>query len=173
MTAKNGKPCPKCGNNEWNNSGDCAPCARARVARWQKENVEKKRYNSRTWWQRHPEKSANRGPNKRTVPGIAAERQRTADWKRANPDKVNAVNQRRRCAKKGNGGSFTAQEWNDLCERYGHRCLCCGKTGVKLTVDHVVPIIKGGSNNIDNIQPLCQTCNLEKFTKIIDYRPID
>ncbi len=58
----------------------------------------------------------------------------------------------------GNGGSFTWDEFLLVCAVYGNRCLKCGFTG-KLSPDHVTPLFRGGSNNIDNIQPLCITCN--------------
>lgn len=77
---------------------------------------------------------------------------------------------KRRAKEKGNGGFFTPKEWNDLCEKYGHYCLMCGKSDIPLTVDHIIPISLGGTNNIDNIQPLCQICNSQKGIKIIDYR---
>ena len=64
----------------------------------------------------------------------------------------------------------TNQEWRDLCAKYNHQCLCCGEQ-TTLTVDHVLPISLGGSNSIDNIQPLCLACNLRKHAKHIDYRP--
>jgi 5-methylcytosine-specific restriction endonuclease McrA len=56
-----------------------------------------------------------------------------------------------------------------LCEKYHKRCLCCDKRR-KLTADHVIPVSKGGTSDISNIQPLCQPCNSSKGAKIIDYR---
>lgn len=75
----------------------------------------------------------------------------------------------RRARKQNQGGSYTAQEWRDLCTKYGHVCLCCGERK-SLTIDHVLPISLGGDNTINNIQPLCLACNLRKHAKHIDYR---
>ena len=77
---------------------------------------------------------------------------------------------RRRAMKQNAEGSHTRQEWLDLCEKYEHKCLCCGNE-TNLTEDHIVPITKGGSDYISNIQPLCRSCNSSKHTKTIDYRP--
>src|ERR1700676_2110312 len=60
----------------------------------------------------------------------------------------------RRTRKTAAGGSFTVSEWKTLCKKHKHRCLCCTKRR-KLTADHVLPISKGGTSNIENIQPLC------------------
>lgn len=77
------------------------------------------------------------------------------------------------------GGQFTLAEWDTLKALFGHQCLCCGehesvilaKQGYRLSADHVIPICKGGSNDISNIQPLCKSCNSSKATKSTDYRP--
>jgi 5-methylcytosine-specific restriction endonuclease McrA len=62
-------------------------------------------------------------------------------------------------------GSFTVGEWLELLTRYGHRCLACGTTE-RIEPDHVVPISWGvecgGVGTIDNIQPLCRSCNAAK-----------
>lgn len=68
-------------------------------------------------------------------------------------------------------GNFTPAEWAALCEKYGNRCLCCGATGIILTVDHVIPLSKGGTNWPSNLQPLCKSCNSRKHARTIDYRP--
>ena len=74
-----------------------------------------------------------------------------------------ATNQKRRAQYHIIEGEFTAQEWLDLKEKYNNRCLCCGKHESELLkpleTDHIVPVIKGGTNWITNIQPLCKKCN--------------
>ena len=78
--------------------------------------------------------------------------------------------QKRRARKLGKGGDLTIEEWNIICEKYGNRCLACGRTDIKLTMDHIIPLALGGRHDMENIQPLCYSCNCKKFTKIIDYR---
>lgn len=92
------------------------------------------------------------------------------DHRRKQKQHSMAALHRRRARLKANGGSYTAQQWRDLQVKYDHRCLRCGETK-PLTPDHVIPVEKGGSGDISNIQPLCLSCNLWKHTKIIDYRP--
>jgi len=55
--------------------------------------------------------------------------------------------------------------------RDNFRCVFCGKSpatdvGVKLHVDHVVPFSKGGTNSLDNLQSLCEQCNLGKSNEV-------
>jgi hypothetical protein len=72
------------------------------------------------------------------------------------------------------GPRASKQQWQELKAAYGNRCLACNRpeaeTG-KLQRDHVVPLAKRGSNAINNLQPLCGTCNRRKWAKIVDYRP--
>lgn len=94
-----------------------------------------------------------------------------ADFRERKNKQTTVKNHRRRAQKKQLRGRFTLAEWNALCARYGHKCLCCGRSDVKLTADHILPLSRGGSNSIDNIQCLCKTCNNRKMTRVIDYRP--
>lgn len=117
-------------------------------------------------------------------------RKQSAKWRKKNPEKVNVINRRyyKKWASKNRGrlrqkyrlrhyreksapGSHTLGEWELLKKQYGYCCPSCGKCEpeIKLTEDHIVPIIKGGSNYIENIQPLCRSCNCSKHTKTINY----
>lgn len=96
-------------------------------------------------------------------------KKRESTWRKQNPEAARAKGSRRRARKLNSEGSYTADEWKALCDYYGNKCLACGKPE-KLTVDHVVPLSKGGRNDISNIQPLCKSCNSKKRTKTTDYR---
>lgn len=61
-------------------------------------------------------------------------------------------------------GSFTSQEWRDKCALLGNVCIYCGEAK-PLTVDHNVPLSRGGTNSIDNILPSCASCNSRKRDK--------
>ena len=70
--------------------------------------------------------------------------------------------------------TFWKAERDKTLERDGWRCLKCGATE-DLTVDHIVPasVWKNsfGTDLVrDNLQVLCERCNLQKGTKIISYR---
>lgn len=85
-------------------------------------------------------------------------------------------NRARRSAKRRerllvNGGSHTVGEWNTLKARYNWTCPCCKKSvpNIRLTKDHIISLVEGGSDNIENIQPLCGYCNVKKHTKSIRY----
>jgi 5-methylcytosine-specific restriction endonuclease McrA len=78
---------------------------------------------------------------------------------------------KRNLKKRGNGGSHTLGDWENLKAQYNWTCPCCAKpeSEITLTEDHIVPISKGGSDNIENIQPLCRSCNSKKHAKTIKY----
>jgi len=99
---------------------------------------------------------------------------RSKKWAESNPEKVRQAKannlRKRRAARHASRGNFTVEEFKELCEIHGNKCLACDDTRAPLEADHVVPLTKGGSDNISNIQPLCGSCNRKKFVTIIDYR---
>jgi cytidyltransferase-like protein len=97
-------------------------------------------------------------------------------WRLRNKDRVGANSRRRRIMLNNSMGSHTEEEWLALKDRFGGRCAKCHVSEgmllkmhgekdarfVHLHRDHVVPISKGGSDFIENIQPLCVSCNSSK-----------
>lgn len=81
------------------------------------------------------------------------------------------------------GGVYRIEEWDDMVvvkrrrlaipawkrcavyERDGGACLECGTT-VDLTLDHIHPFSKGGSDEMDNLRTLCRPCNSRKGAKV-------
>jgi len=48
-----------------------------------------------------------------------------------------------------------------LLEAAGNRCAKCGSTENPV-VDHILPVVRGGSNDPSNLQILCRICNADK-----------
>ena len=116
----------------------------------------------------------NKAPNWKN--GISKDkehrRKKYKEWTKDNYDKKLWLNMQRRVMKLKANGSHTFGEWENLRAQYNWTCLACGKKEpqIKLTEDHIIPLSKGGSDNIENIQPLCRSCNSKKHTKIINYK---
>jgi len=60
---------------------------------------------------------------------------------------------------------LTADEWAEILREHDHHCRYCGKKA-KLTIDHVIPLTKGGEHSQDNVVPACQSCNSKKRDKL-------
>jgi len=95
---------------------------------------------------------------------------RQLKYRHTHPEGVKQDSHRRRARELNSEGNFTGKQWLKLCKAFKFRCLCCNKKR-KLTADHVVPVSKGGSTWITNIQPLCGPCNTSKGNRrSTDYR---
>ena len=140
------------------------------------KNIAKKKY-----WKAHPEKKAawNKLYYERHPEAVLKRREASRAYAKAHPEKIKAYSKahprkprtseqaarrfaKRRARKAGNGGSYTKQEEKDLRNFYDNRCVCCWRTkeelaaaGLRIVLDHVVSISKGGTSFISNLQPLC------------------
>ena len=53
-------------------------------------------------------------------------------------------------------------------ERDGFVCQYCGAEGARLECDHIVPVCKGGSSELDNLTTACKPCNRSKAGKLLE-----
>lgn len=127
--------------------------SRKAVAKWQASHKEQKKESKRSW----------RHNNRKKANAIALR------WINKNKARVASYAENRRAEKFNTQNRISVKEWADILFFYGYRCLACGTTE-KITMDHVIPLIKGGEHSAKNVQPLCKSCNSKKHDKIIDYR---
>lgn len=80
----------------------------------------------------------------------------------------NAV-RRERMAKAVALGTHEQWQWWRLFALYGRQCCKCGSKA-RIAKDHIRPVSRGGSDGLDNLQPLCQGCNTRKMARWEDYR---
>ncbi len=97
------------------------------------------------------------------------------EWRAQNGEKMKVHHKNRHARKRGATGRYTPLEWATLKEAYDYKCLRCGRQEpeITLTVDHVVPLVHGGANDVANLQPLCASCNSWKHDRTVDYRSQD
>ena len=90
-------------------------------------------------------------------------------WRHNNKDSINQRTANRRALVRGAIGSFSLEDWLRLKQSHDYTCQMCGlrEPGITLTRDHIMPLSRGGQNVIENIQPLCSSCNSSKKEKFI------
>ena len=62
---------------------------------------------------------------------------------------------------------ISAADYNLVKQKYNSQCAKCGRKN-NLEMDHIIPVIDGGSSDISNLQILCSECHTEKT--ILDNR---
>lgn len=148
---------------------------RARAAEYRAANSEKRRAQKAEWYLANRDRvrarvKSHAAVNKARILAYQAEyyaahtdkvKATVAAYRAANPDKKQFLENRRRARKAGNGGSHTLAERKEKFARLGNACYYCGRSG-RLTVDHDIPLARGGTDAIENILPACRSCNSRK-----------
>ena len=82
-----------------------------------------------------------------------------------NPIPTNIRNSLRRSLER-KIGVVTDAEWVGIVEENESACVYCGAVDRKLTIDHVIPISRGGKTVRGNLVPACKSCNSKKKDKL-------
>lgn len=150
--------------------------------RWYEKNKEKKKAAVMAWRNATPEnqqrhrdalkKSYAKHRDKRLAEMRAWYRKNSAraylairEWCKKNPTRVKAYHAKREARKRNATGSCTPEQLQARFDFYGGLCAYCGKPAT--TVDHVVPLERGGSNWPANLRPACRSCNSSKKDKLL------
>jgi 5-methylcytosine-specific restriction endonuclease McrA len=174
--------CKKCGvehplDNFYKTASKCKPCHKAYAIAWSKANPDSvkrstKKSNKKRWVEQKQDKEYML---KKTL-----YRQETRDvrivrakkWNQSNKEKVRSHvskshNKRRVSLSGGRSYLILDKELNRL---YKSCCALCASVN-NITIDHIIPVARGGNHSIGNLQPLCKSCNSRKKARFIsEYR---
>lgn len=138
-------------------------------------------YRARTLEQERQACSARRTAKYRQDP--AKGRAETRAWRLSNPEKAKAI--RRRHYEKNreailahsidniarrkacySAGTITLADWRAIVAMHDGNCVYCGEKR-RMTMDHIVPLSRGGEHSAMNIVPACKSCNSSKGSKLL------
>lgn len=72
-----------------------------------------------------------------------------------------------RALRMGRPSALTVSEWTAVYESFRGRCAYCNGAQAR-TIDHVIPLSRGGSHDVENVVPACRVCNAHKGAKPLD-----
>lgn len=170
------KTCKACGqsfplDNFYKSASKCKPCHKAYATAWQKANPDrvkahnKKRAPAR--WQK--QKQDEEYMLKKTLYRQTRRKEYTenaARWNKANKIRYQDNVRRSHIKSQAKDNKFYLILERELKAIYASACFFCG-TRDKITIDHIIPISRGGNHSIGNLQPLCKSCNSSKKTRFI------
>lgn len=66
--------------------------------------------------------------------------------------------------------SSNSRRWREkivpaVLEAFNYECVVCG-TSDDLTVDHIIPKSKGGTDDFENLRVMCRSHNAQKSAKV-------
>ena len=166
-----------------------------RIRQYYTNNIDKQREYSRLYYSEHKEECSNRckayrDKNKERLSEYEKQyrkdnehkiKERQKQYRMSNIEKLRSARSerykankeyfrlawhKRRSIIKSVGGKHTKNDVLFILEKQKKKCVACScDISKSYTIDHIKPISKGGSNNKDNIQLLCKSCNSSKGNK--------
>ena len=150
---------------------------------WRKRNVAKRRRQQRKYYRkerrlmidqqrarrrRHYWKNRDRiNERRRALWAENPELFRARERRRYRKHRVSRVlTQRNTQARRaGAKGEITPKQWLQLLGQHAFRCFYCSTalTAKNRTLDHKIPLSRGGTNTINNVVPACRPCNNRKL----------
>lgn len=132
-----------------------------------RRHAEKNRAAAAAWRKKNPERfTKSQAEQRKKNPDRRREAMRAAYA--ADPLRWKNARDLRRARLRGHPDSVPVRQrdWDRLMRRYGHSCAYCGSKD-RVTMEHVVPVSRGGRHGIGNVLPACWPCNHSKNNKLL------
>lgn len=145
---------------------------------YRKNNLDKRKAYAAKYHAEHREEEKARGKryreaNRQKVKEVLREyrdlnAEKIKEYKRKyrenNPEVIRQHHLNRRVKKAKNESFFVLKK--EIRKLMSSPCVNCGSTD-NPTIDHIIPVSRGGRNSIGNYQTLCKSCNCSKHNKTI------
>lgn len=140
-----------------------------RLGEWRQKNLDREHeYRILKYWS-DPEKYRKRARDSSSYETLR-------EWRRTHKEEYLLQKARRRVLKMNCKGVCTPEQLKDRVDFYGRKCAYC-VSGKFESVDHVIPLVDGGTNWPSNLRPSCRKCNsmkgrrsLSDFLSILKHR---
>lgn len=148
------KECSKLKTYEWRaaNPGGHAKIARA----YRKRNPEVVKQALAKWLDKHPTYERDRARRRQKSSELPKLKAARARWEKRHP-----AYRRVKGALRASLGAISVELLNRL---LSEPCVYCGAPGG--TIDHVVPVTRGGTNSPENLVSACRSCNSSKKDRL-------
>lgn len=161
----NDKRCVQCLSEKWQRSyPKHADRYKATAKRHYQMKRELMKERSRRWYHENKERAKARRKSY-----YWQNRQRFIDaaahWAEEDLQRTRATRVNARAKWRGIDGRISADDILKLMERQDGKCFCGTGLAEGFTVDHVLALANGGTNQPENIQLLCAQCNMDKGRK--------
>lgn len=161
--------CAKCKENKTGtHTSYCVTCYNAYKRAWYQSNREKESARCAAYNKANPQVPAASMQRAR-LKNPEKYREYSRQYRADNPDKASlwdaGKKAKRRASIDATIDKISPQQWLGIKQQYKHHCAYCLKPFKKLTMDHVVPLARGGSHTAENIVPACQSCNSAKHAR--------
>jgi 5-methylcytosine-specific restriction endonuclease McrA len=148
----------------------CRKCSAKNRNKWRKENMFRENHTPAAIERRKRYKKSIKGKvsaNKYSKNHPEVEWRKGKMWRLKHPEQVAHSKRIRRERMNGVLKTLTFNEWEDILKNFEYECVYCGRKE-KITLDHLVPITKGGDHTKDNVVPACLSCNASKNNKLLE-----
>jgi 5-methylcytosine-specific restriction endonuclease McrA len=147
---------------------------------WRDANPERHRENNRRWREENKERhraAAQKWANENREAYL----ERLRKWRQANAEYIAAQRQEperllKHRERQQRRRSLVGTESPELSAAVGELlqqpCAYCGTQAEHMTIDHIVPLARGGKHELSNLAPACMTCNCSKGARLLEeWRP--